>query len=77
MTTPKASTRKTRKTPSQTSSRYRTVRVINKTRKQLADKVDSYNARYIQEPIKRSRSFIQDLNADPRKTIEQLADESR
>jgi hypothetical protein len=77
MTTPKAGTRKIRKAAPQTASRYRTVRVIKKTRKHLADKIEGYNDRYIQKPIRSSRTFIKDLNADPRKTIEKLADDSR
>ena len=77
MTSKKADTRKTRKKSPQADSSYRTVRVLRETRENLADKIDGYHTRYIQKPIDSSRTFIEDLNKAPRKTIEKLADDSR
>jgi hypothetical protein len=74
MTTKKADTRK--KT-TQTKARYQTVRILRKRGENLADRLATYKTRYIEEPVKDSKAFMEDLNADPRKTLENLADESR
>ena len=74
MTTQKADTRK--KNPKSTS-RYQTVRALQKTRENLADRIEGVQTRYLQKPVKRSQAFVRELNADPRKAIEKLADDSR
>lgn len=77
MTSKKANTRKTSKKNSQTQSRYQTVRILSKQGENLADRFATYKARYIETPVKSSKTFMQELNADPRKTLASLADESR
>ena len=69
MTTKKAGPRKTRKKSPQAASRYRTVRVLRKTRENLADKIEGY--------LKDGRKFYRRARKDPRKTFDSVVEESR
>ena len=77
MTAQKEGTRKPRKKIAQTGSHYQTVKVLRKRGERLADKLATYKTRNVEKPVKSSQAFMEDLNTDPRKALENLADESR
>jgi len=77
MTPKKTAVRQTRKKAPQTTSSYQTVKMLRKTGENLTDRIEDYKTRYIHKPVKRSKAFIEELNANPRKTIDTLADDSR
>jgi vacuolar-type H+-ATPase subunit H len=77
MTPKKSVARQTSKKSPKITSGYQTVRVFRETGEKLADRIEDYKAKYIHKPVKRSKAFIDDLNANPRKTIDSLADDSR
>jgi uncharacterized membrane-anchored protein YhcB (DUF1043 family) len=77
MTTQKRAAHKTSRKSPKTASGYQTVRVLQETGEKLAGRIGDYKTRYVHKPVKRSRAFIDDLNANPRKVIDGLADDSR
>jgi polyhydroxyalkanoate synthesis regulator phasin len=67
----------TKKAGKKTKSQFYVVRTALKTRDNLADMVGDYNEKYVRNPFKTGKEFIEDLRKDPRKVYDGLVDDSQ
>jgi polyhydroxyalkanoate synthesis regulator phasin len=72
MATAKKSTKKAVK---KTRSQFYVVRTAQEARENLTDKVKNYNEKYVNDPFKAGKEFIEDVRKDPRKVYDGLVDD--
>jgi polyhydroxyalkanoate synthesis regulator phasin len=66
----------TNKSVKKTQSQFYVVRTALEAKGNLADKVKDYNEKYVNNPFKAGKEFIEDVRKDPRKVYEGLVDDS-
>lgn len=74
-TTFKGGSRKKRTSNART--RFYIVRTLREVRTDLSGKLDAYNRRYITQPLKAGKTIVEDLRAEPRKTVAHLMDDGK
>jgi polyhydroxyalkanoate synthesis regulator phasin len=65
----------TKKAVKQTQSQFYVVRTAREARDNLTDKVKDYNEKYVNQPFKAGKEFIEDVRKDPRKVYDGLVDD--
>ena len=61
----------------QAASRFYVVRSIHDVRKNVTDRVGNYQKEFIKDPIESGKGFVDDFRDDPRKTLNNLSDDSK
>ena len=77
MTQAKTKSGSRKKTPSKTKTRYYVVKTFQEARTSLTDRLDDYNRKYITQPVETGKTFVEDLKAEPRKTVGNLFDDGK
>jgi vacuolar-type H+-ATPase subunit H len=67
----------TKKAVKKTQSQFYVVRTTREARDNLTDLVKDYNQKYVNNPYKAGKEFIEDVRNDPRKVFDGLVDDSR
>ena len=65
----------TKKAVKQTKSQFYVVRTAREAGENLTDKVKDYNEKYVNQPFKAGKEFIEDVRKDPRKVYDGLVDD--
>ncbi len=65
----------TKKAVIQTKSQFYVVRTAREAGENLTDKVKDYNEKYVNQPFKAGKEFIEDVRKDPRKVYDGLVDD--
>jgi polyhydroxyalkanoate synthesis regulator phasin len=73
----KTKARSEKKRAPKAKSRYYVVKSVQQARDDLSAKLEAYTAKYVQEPLSGGKELIQDMKADPRKTVTRLFDEGK
>lgn len=73
----KKTSKKTVGKKSTKKSSFYLVRTLEETRDSLTDTAKELNEKYIQKPIRNGKDFFGDLKKSPRKTIDNLIDDSK
>ena len=58
------------------ASRFYVVRTIQDVRKNVTDRVENYHQDFIKEPLESGKEFVESFRDDPRKTLDNLVDDS-
>jgi polyhydroxyalkanoate synthesis regulator phasin len=68
---------KAKKAVKKTQSQFYVVRTTREARDNLTDLVKDYNQKYVNNPYKAGKEFIEDVRNDPRKVFDDLVDDGR
>lgn len=66
-----------KKTVKKTTSRFYTVRTVQKAKKNLTKAAKDYNKKLFQEPVENGKDFVEELKDNPRKVIESFVDDGK
>jgi polyhydroxyalkanoate synthesis regulator phasin len=67
----------TKKAVKKTKSQFYVIRSARETRNNLTDMVKDYNEKYVNNPIKSGKEFIEDVRKDPRKVYDGLVNDGK
>ena len=59
------------------ASRFYVVRSIQKTRKNMTERMENYHQDFIKDPIQSGKEVVEDFKDDPRKAMDNLVDDGR
>lgn len=77
MTQAKTTRGSQKKGPSKTKTRFYVVKTLQEARTSLTGRLEDHNRKYITQPIKTGKTFVEDLKAEPRKIVVNLFDDGK